>query len=153
MRSLSGGNEQEEGEMKNFRFVRKRKNAERLHLHVCWFISRRGVCFFWWHTCRSADNGSPFIKASMSADTEPITQMVASNTPGPLFMEVLFFLLLLICYLRADNSSNSRRSGFLPASSLNGCSDEAANLIKGVDQDSLHSKSQSEGKRRGSWLM
>lgn len=64
-----------------------------------------------------------------------------------------FFPLLFICYLRADNSSNSRRSGFLPASSLNGCSDEAANLIKGVDQDSLHSKSQSEGKRRGSWLM
>lgn len=117
------------------------------------YLSRGRLFFFDGTRVDLLTTALPFIKASMSADTEPITQMVASNTPGPLFMEVLFFLLLLICYLRADNSSNSRRSGFLPASSLNGCSDEAANLIKGVDQDSLHSKSQSEGKRRGSWLM
>lgn len=150
MRSLSGGNEQEEGEMKNFRFVRKRK-TQSASTSTSVDLSLAGASVFFDGTrVDLLTTALPFIKASMSADTEPITQMVASNTPGPLFMEVLFFLLLLICYLRADNSSNSRRSGFLPASSLNGCSDEAANLIKGVDQDSLHSKSQSEGKRRGS---
>lgn len=118
MRSLSGGNEQEEGEMKNFRFVRKRK-TQSASTSTSVDLSLAGASVFFDGTrVDLLTTALPLIKASMSADTEPITQMVASNTPGPLFMEVLFFFpfsLFAICAQTTAQTQGAAASSRPPA--------------------------------------
>lgn len=100
---------------------------------------------FLWHTCRSADNSSHLSRHQWISTRSNHSDGNVKHTWSVIWKYFFFLLLFFISPQITASSSNSRCSGYLW---LNRCSNEQVNLIKRVDQDSLHSQSQAR-KREG----